>query len=637
MNRTGCLAVLALLLTAVPGRAADRFDLKLPVDRQSIHVLSRLTFGPTPADIDLIRRVGIDAWIDQQLHPEKVAENPTLAAKLRELQTLDLPMWQILDKYPVASAALLQYRPPSQTAFNALTPQQRNILMSCTVPERRTMLASLDADTRKLVLAGAPPQAIEGLPEELVQEAANTRKAEQDARQKEFRRLMPPLNELLAPQQVQVVINGTAAEKLALLDSLDAEKRRQVVRALPPASYSNLPAVRREALAASQPQMFVNNELIEQKLLRAVYSNRQLEEVLVDFWMNHFNVFNGKGQDRVLLTSFEREAIRPHILGHFKDLLLATARHPAMLFYLDNWQSQAPREDFPVPPGVRRPGLNENYGRELLELHTLGVNGGYTQDDVIAVARAFTGWTIYDPQKFAEFQFNPAVHDRREKVILGRSIPAMGAEQDGLTVIEILAHHPSTARFISKKLAQRFVADDPPQALVDRMASTFSSTDGDLRAVLQTLFKSPEFMSEGAWRAKLKSPLEMAVSSVRAMNADVADAYTLGQRVADLGEPLYGKIEPTGYPNTSDGWANTASIMGRINFAAALTAGRVEGVLVDVSRFNFKDPATVAKALLNTAPSPTTLAAIEQGIEHTEASPSTLTGLVLGSPDFQRR
>ena len=180
-------------------------------------------------------------------------------------------------------------------------------------------------------------------------------------------------------------------------------------------------------MAANQPQQFVHSELIDQKLYRALYSNRQLEEVLVDFWMNHFNVFNGKGEDRVLLTSFERDAIRPHVFGRFQDMLLATARHPAMLFYLDNWQSQSPREDFPVPPGVRRPGLNENYGRELMELHTLGVDGGYTQDDVIAVARAFTGWTIYDPQKFAEFQFNPAVHDRKEKVILGHTIPAMGA------------------------------------------------------------------------------------------------------------------------------------------------------------------------------------------------------------------
>src|SRR4029077_17810863 len=188
-------------------------------------------------------------------------------------------------------------------------------------------------------------------------------------------------------------------------------------------------------------------------------------------------------------------------LGHFKHMLLATARHPAMLYYLDNWQSQAPREDLPAPAGVRRPGLNETYGRELMELHTLGVDGGYTQDDVIAVARAFTGWTIYDPQKFAEFQFNPAGHDRKEKVILGHKIPAGGGEQDGLQVIDILAHHPSTAKFISMQLARHFVADNPPPALVDRMALSFTKTDGDLRAVMETMFRSKEFFSEGAWEA----------------------------------------------------------------------------------------------------------------------------------------
>ena len=359
--------------------------------------------------------------------------------------------------------------------------------------------------------------------------------------------------------------------------------------------------------------------------------------MLVDFWMNHFNVFNGKGQDRVLLTSFERDAIRPHVLGRFKDMLLATARHPAMLFYLDNWQSQAPREDITFPPGARRPGLNENYGRELMELHTLGVDGGYTQNDVIAVARAFTGWTIYDPQKFAEFQFNPASHDRKEKIVLGHTIPAMGGEQDGVQVIDLLAHHPSTSKFISKKLAQRFLADDPPQPLVDRMAATFTRTDGDLRAVLQTLFASPEFLSEGAWRAKLKSPLEMVVSAARTINAEVSDTFVLAQRIADLGEPLYGKQEPTGYPNTGDAWTNTAGVLGRINFAGALAAGQVPGVTVDVGRFNFKDPATVAGELLHMAPSPSMLASIEQGIQGQEATPSILVTLVISSPDFQRR
>jgi uncharacterized protein (DUF1800 family) len=374
-------------------------------------------------------------------------------------------------------------------------------------------------------------------------------------------------------------------------------------------------------------------------LTRAIYSNGQLEEILVDFWMNHFSVFDGKGSVRVLLTSYERDAIRPHVFGHFRDLLLATARHPAMLFYLDNWQSQVLRDDLPfqLPAGAQRPGLNENYGRELLELHTLGVDGGYTQQDVIAVARAFSGWTIYDLNAYAEFQFNPAGHDRKEKTVLGHTLPPGRGEQDGLDVIDILARHPSTAAFISRKLAQRFVADDPPKALVTRMADTFTKTDGDLRAVLQTMFASTEFLSEGAWQAKLKSPLEMVVSAVRAVNANVDDSFALAQRVADLGEPLYGKVEPNGYPNTGDAWTNTAGILGRINFGAALTAGQVAGVKVNLSRFNFKDAATVAGEVLGVRPSPSTLTAIETGLQDKEASPSILTALVMGSPEFQRR
>ncbi|HTG75514.1 MAG TPA: DUF1800 domain-containing protein, partial [Terriglobia bacterium] len=367
------------------------------------------------------------------------------------------------------------------------------------------------------------------------------------------------------------------------------------------------------------------------------------EEVLVDFWLNHFNVFNGKGQTRVLLTSYERDAIRPHVFGRFKDMLLATARHPAMLIYLDNAQSQVPREDLPLPvvgpnqAPPRRPGLNENYGRELMELHTLGVDGGYTQEDVIAVARAFTGWTVFDPQRYAEFQFNPGGHDRKEKVVLEHKLPAGRGEQDGIDVIDILAHHPSTAKFISKKLAQRFVSDDPPQVLIDRMAATFTKTDGDLRAVLQTLFSSVEFSSEAAWQAKLKSPLEMVVSSVRALNAEATDTFALSQRIAEMGQPLYGKVEPTGYPNTGEGWASTAGILGRINFATALTAGQIPGVKADMSRFNFKSPAVVAEELLVTAPSAVTVASIEKGIQGKEATPSLLATIVLSSPEFQRR
>jgi uncharacterized protein (DUF1800 family) len=631
----------ALMVTAFSfsGDAAGRFDQKLLLDKQIVHVLNRLTFGPRPGDVQQVRLLGVDKWIDQQLHPERIAENPILDAKLKPLESMSLPMWKIMEKYSPQQLAII--RPPSANAMNSLSPQIQARLRNGSVDERMNTLASLDAETRRLVLAAALPPMLEGLPDTIQQEAMKERQAEQAFLQKERQKQMPPLNELLSPEEIRTARQGTRDEKIALINSLEAPKRQQVLRALGPGPFGDIPELRREVMLINQPQQVANAELIENKLYRAIYSNRQLEEVLVDFWMNHFNIYNGKGQDRLFLTSFERDAIRPYVLGHFKDMLLATAHHPAMLFYLDNWQSQVPRDDqpgfVPPPPGVQRPGLNENYGRELLELHTLGVNGGYTQEDVIAVARAFSGWSIYDIQKYAEFQFNPATHDRKEKVVLGHTLPAGRGEQDGLDVIDILVHHPSTAKFISKKLAQRFVADDPPQALIDRMAATFTKTDGDLRAVLQTMFSSVEFMSEGAWQAKMKSPLEMVVSSVRAVNADITDTTALAQRIADLGQPLYGKVEPTGYPNTGEAWTNTASVLGRINFATALLGGPMQGVKVDMSRFNFKDPSVVASDLLSTPPTPQTLASIEKGIQSKEATPSLITSLVLSSPDFQRR
>jgi uncharacterized protein (DUF1800 family) len=631
------LFVVVLTTTTVTSTtSAGRFDERLSPDRQIIHVLNRLTFGPRPGDVEQVRRLTVQKWIDQQLHPEQITENPVLDGKLKPLGTLQLAMWQILDEYPATPKALM-LRPPSANALAALPPQQAIKLTTGSFQERAEALQAMDPETRGRLLIALPQQVLDALPDDFRKEADNARKSEQDALQKERRRLMPPLNEVLSQEQIRTINRGTTEEKVALLNSFTGETRERVLRALPPQAVADIPELRRETMSFRQPQELVNANLIESKIYRAVYSNRQLEEVLVDFWMNHFNVFNGKGPEKALITNFERDAIRPHVFGHFKDLLLATAQHPAMLFYLDNWQSQVQRDDVPLPPGGRRPGLNENYGRELMELHTLGVNGGYTQDDVIAVARAFTGWTIFDLQRFAEFQFNPGMHDRKEKVVLGHTIPAMGAEQDALQVIDILAHHPSTAKFISRKLAQRFVADDPPQALVDRMADTFMKTDGDLRAVLQTLFTSTEFLSVGAWQAKLKSPLEMVISAVRSLNADMSDAFPLAQRIADLGEPLYGKLEPTGYLNTGEAWANTASVLGRINFSTALVTGQIPGLKVDISRFNFQKPNVVARELLSFTPSQTSLDAIEKGIENKEATPSNLVMLVLSSPDFQRR
>jgi uncharacterized protein (DUF1800 family) len=640
MKRLASLAGVAALLAALvlSGQAAGPFDQKLTAEKQISHVLNRLTFGPRPGDAAEVARVGVDAWIEGQLHPERVPENPVLEAKIRSLESLRLASWQIAETYVVPASMTLR---PAPNVAAIVGQAQVAKLVNGSLDERRDTLASLATDVRKQVLAVLPVQLLDGLSEEIRQEALRARQADQEARQQESRRLMPPITELLTPEQQRLVRSGSDAERLALLNAFDLTKRQQILRAAGPQQFIGLPELRRESMRITQPQQLVNAELIENKLYRAIYSNRQLEEVLVDFWMNHFNVFNGKGQVRVLATSYERDAIRPHVLGRFRDMLMATARHPAMLIYLDNVLSQAPPD---APPQAnangttaRRPGLNENYGRELMELHTLGVNGGYTQDDVVAVARAFTGWTVFDPAKYAEFQFNPQVHDRKEKVILGQTLPPGRGEQDGLDVIELLAKHPSTAKFISRKLAQRFVADDPPQALVERMATTFLRTDGDLRAVMKTLLTSTEFVSEGAWLAKRKSPLEFVTSAVRALNVDAADTFVLAQRIADLGQPLYGKAEPTGYPNTGEIWASVSGLIGRINFAQSLTANQIPGVKVDMSRFNFKRPAEVAGELLGVAPAPPTVEAIDKYVQEREATPSLIAATVLGSPDFQRR
>ena len=436
---------------------------------------------------------------------------------------------------------------------------------------------------------------------------------------------------------------GSPEEKMAVLDSFTNEKRTLVFRSLPAQQVPDM--FRREAMAASNPRQAVLAELIENKLQRAVYSPRQLEEVLVDFWLNHFNVFSGKNTVGMLLTSYERDAIRPHVLGRFRDMLLATARHPAMLSYLDNFQSRSAPENLPNPaPGpvaavivTPSQGLNENYGRELLELHTLGVDGGYTQADVINVARAFTGWTIFLPNQYGEFQFNPQMHDRGEKVVLGQKFPRGGGENEGVKIIEMLAAHPSTARFISRKLAQRFVADDPPQALVDRMAATFTKTGGDLRAVMETLLLSREFMSEGAWQVKVKTPFELVASALRALDAQVSDTTALAQRLSDMGMPTYGRIDPKGYPNTADAWSGSAGLASRMNFASALTAGQISGVKLDTVAIVSPGVRRAVTDITGYEPAAETVAAIEEGGGSERLPPQVIAAAIIGSPQFQKR
>jgi len=655
MTRLALAITAAALLCVLPGgtKAGGRFDAKLTKDQQILQAVNRLTFGPRAGDVEEIRRMGVEKWVDLQLHPERIPENPVLDEKLKPLETLRMEPGEIIAAYPQVPPALM-FR---QTPLNELLSQdQVRRVMNGTAEQRQATLASLDPDKRKQVLATMPVQQFEGQPE-LQKEAEAARQEQQADRQKQIRKLMPQLADLLTQDQIQTAMRGNTEQLKELFSFLDAETRQKVAAALPPQTLAQFPEYRRLGMKSRQPQQVVSGDVKEGKVYRALYSNRQLEEVLVDFWFNHFNVFENKNVApqppnavRTLLASYERDAIRPHVLGKFKDLLLATARHPAMLYYLDNWESIAPNalDSFQVGPFATGPnlaqqfsrqahGLNENYGREVMELHTLGVDGGYTQADVIAVARCFTGWTIRQPTTKPEFVFAGFMHDTGEKMVLGHTIAAGGGEQDGLQAIDILARHPSTAKFISRKLAERFVADDPPQSLVDRMAQTFTRTDGDLRAVLQTMFTSPEFFSEGAWEAKVKSPFEMVVSAVRAMGGEASDAFTLVQKIADLGEPLYDKLEPTGYPETGEGWLSTANLLGRVNFATALASGQISGVKVDGWRADGKDAAAIARDVLSRPASDQTLEALAKGLDGKEPTARMVASLVLSSPDFQRR
>ncbi len=505
-------------------------------DRRILHVLSRLTYGPRPGDLERVRARGLDAWIEGQLNSETIDDSATEHA-LAELATLRMPIPELLREYP---------RPD------------------------RTLL-------------------------EKVQSGEMSRQ------------------ELMARYPV--------------------EKRPFRIAA--------------EAQAA--------------RMVRAISSERQLHEVMVDFWFNHFNVFAQKGGVRWYVGAYEREAIRPHALGKFPDLVRATARHPAMLFYLDNWLSARP--DFTVPVGPnrgRKAGLNENYARELMELHTLGVDGGYTQRDIIEVARAFTGWSIDRPQVEGRFVFRRLMHDTGAKTVLGHTIPPGGGEGDGERVIEILTRHPSTARFIATKLVRRFVADAPPEPLVERVAATYRETGGDIRAMLRVVVGSPEFAGEAAHRAKIKKPFEFVASAVRALGAstDAQGAFALARASAEIGEPLYGAQAPTGHPDRAEAWVNAGALLARMNFALALASGRYPRVTVDlgalVAGADPRSPETVLDRLLAalvaggaspetravlgaqlTSPQITRLTPDDRGPANTDVA--RLAALVIGSPEFQRR
>ena len=657
---TIAVAVTAILLPRA-AQPADPFEQKLSPDRQVVQALSRLTYGPRPGDVEQVQRIGLANWMEQQLHPDQIKENDKLAERLTPLKSLALPLPEVVARYsPNQQMGMMMVMESPFSALNSLPPAVRTKIMNGTAEERTAALDAMEPEARAKILAGLPESVAQYTPK-YKDEADKARKAMLEERRLQSRKRFPQLQDLLRPDQIADARSGDKDRVMAVINQVDPAKRADVVGMLPPKTQAYFPEYRREAMAKRTPQNAAMQDVKEARLYRAVYSNRQLEEVLVDYWFNHFNVDATKNVAMspnlgyLLIGNYERDAIRPHVLGHFKDLLLATAHHPAMLYYLDNWESLAPGS-FDVGPFAPRRGivngvpnsilpnalqrlahgLNENYGREIMELHTLGVKGGYTQADVVAVARCFTGWTVRNPEQ-PEFVFAPFMHDFGEKTVLGHKIPAGEGEEDGLKVIDILAHHPSTAKFISLGLARHFVADNPPQALVDRMAQTFLKTDGDLRAVMETMFRSPEFFSEGAWESRVKSPLEMAASTIRAMGGEVTDAFATTQKIADMGQSLYAKMEPTGYPDVAETWLGATAVIARMNFAASIVSGEVPGVSVDASRWQGMDKISIAKALLGHDASKQTMDAMESGLEGKNPSPGIVASLVLASPDFERR
>ena len=495
-------------------------------EQAALHVLNRLGYGPRPGDIQKVTQMGVERYIDAQLHPESITVPAALTQKLAALRTRQKPMGELI----------AQFRPGGK-----------------------------------------------GQDREQAQQA-----------------------------------------------------RRELAREV----------TEDDAVA---------------RLTRAIESPRQLEEVMVDFWFNHFNDFAGKGLDRVLVGDYEEKAIRPYVLGRFRDLLGASAHHPAMLFYLDNWQSVAPGTEPLVGPGkgnaAKATGLNENYARELMELHTLGVDGGYSQKDVTELARILTGWT-FDPREMvrggAAFRFNTRRHDFGDKVWLGQHVDSRG-QAEGEWALDVLASHPATARHISKKLAQYFVADEPPPALVERLSRRFTETQGDIRAVLGTLFQSREFWDAAQVGSKFKTPYQFVVSAARATDVNVINVRPFLGVLYQLGMPLYGCQTPDGYKNTESAWLNAEAMTRRINFATALASGRlplakptdadeVQGMgkrqLERAAR-----PDQRANARWETAPTDATALEATLGGQLSaktrqtvaSAEPALRAALILGSPDFMYR
>jgi uncharacterized protein (DUF1800 family) len=662
--------------------ASSAAPMQMDDNKRIVHALNRFTFGARPADVERVRSEGLDKWFDEQLHPEKI-DDGALESRLAPFRTLKMSTKEMVENFPppqvlkaIENGRMSMPHDPAKKAvyesrMAAYQQRQQNKEDKAAAgnsPSANAENSALKAQPAAVTQTDADPKDV---PNEMSggndpAPAANQRKQQKQREDAMYADLdTDHLLKLPPDDRYKAIMKMPVDERLDLAKTYKGPRAMQLVNDMKPEQRETVEAM-------IQPQA-VLGELAEAKLLRAIYSNRQIDEVMTDFWFHHFNIFIGKGPDRYMVSAYERDVIRPHALGKFKDILEATAKSPAMLFYLDNWQSVGPNSKLalygpqrrggrgrfarPRPQAKNRPsGLNENYAREIMELHTLGVDGGYTQKDVTELAKVLTGWTIEKPQLGGGFKFNERAHEPGNKYVLGRKIGEHG-EKEGEEMLDVLAHRPATAKFISRKLAMRFVSDNPPQSLVDRMAETFLKKDGDIREVLRTMFHSPEFWTADAYRAKMKTPFEFVASAARVSGADIQNALPLVGTLNRMGMPLYAMQPPTGYSMKAEAWVNSSALLNRMNFALQLASGKLPGTSLDPQAL-VPGPAP--------ADSQAALTALEQSILAGDVSSQThavmqkqlgdpqisqrklddadkkpnygaIAGLIMGSPEFQRR
>jgi uncharacterized protein (DUF1800 family) len=574
-----------LLAAAGPSWHSKRASALPPLSEQerATHALNRLTFGPRPGDLERIQSIGVKKWVEMQLNPEQI-DDSLLEARLQTFPAMHLSQQDLLQAFPsgavIRGVADGKIGLPADRVERAI--YQNQLFAYEEKRQKQAQEAAKQPASEPIAGAGTalPPTDMAKANESVMADAMALEDVASSPsitvhEQKLYADLASTQIVNLSPdQRLERMVSMKPGQLRGFLKGLTPEERAQLTAGMTPQQKETV-------VALANPTLLVAGELLQTRLLTDVYSQRQLQAVMTDFWLNHFNVYLKKGQFAPwYLVDYQQNVIAPHAMGKFEDLLLATAKSPAMLFYLDNHSSIGPHSPAALRaqanPAAKNkdPGLNENYARELMELHTLGVDGGYTQKDVTEVAKVFTGWTIEEPRQGAGFTFNERRHEPGPKYVMGQTIQENG-EQEGLEVLHKLAASPATAHHLSQQLAERFVNDTPPPALVDRMTKTYLHTDGDIRQVLRTMFTSPEFWSREAYRAKVKTPEEFVLSAVRATGGEVQRPAIVLNSMGQLGMPFYGCQTPNGYSWMAGTWVNSGDLLTRINIALALASHKL--------------------------------------------------------------